>query len=294
MNIMIAVNEKYIPHAKVMLASLRESMPEEVIDVYLLHSSIGESVIDCFRLYLASNHKINLTDIRLSSTPFDRCKIEMHFSVEISYRLMATEVLPPELDRILWLDSDIIVNHSLSDFYNTDLNAAFVCACPGRGKIEKHNERLGLEQSHVYFNSGVLLMNLELMRRENVLGKYIDIIEKYGDRLSFLDQDILNIAFTGPDVKYFDSNIYNCQIARDFYVEPKQMDSFLNNCCVMHFAAAAKPWNNTYRNGLEKFYWKYALKDGRYMEYIKFMIKAPVYSAIMRQKIKKMKQYSFD
>ena len=294
MNIMIAVNEKYIPHTKVMLASLRTSMPDEVIDVYLLHSSIRECVIDSFKCYLASNHNISLNDIRLSSTPFDKCKIGMHFSIEISYRLMATEVLPLDLDRILWLDSDIVINHGLSDFYYTSLDTEFICACPGRGKIEKHNERLGLAQNHIYFNSGVLLMNLKLMRQENVLGKYIDIIEKYGDKLSFLDQDILNIAFTGSDVKYFDGDIYNCQIARDFYVAPKQMDFFLEKCCVMHFAAAAKPWNNTYRNGLEKFYWKYALKDGRYVEYIKFLIKAPIYSAIMRQKIKKMKQYSFE
>jgi len=294
MNILIALNEKYIPHAKVMLASLRENMPKERLDVYLLYSNIDKKAIESFCFYLKNRHGVNLVDIKLNTTPFDECKIGMHLSVETLYRLMATEVLPKSLERVIWLDCDIVVNHDISAFYHAEMNSEFICACKGRGIIEKHNERLGLSDKHIYFNAGVLVMNLKLMREANVFNKYIDIINEYGDRLSFLDQDILNIAFTGSDVKYFDSDIYNCQIARDFYVEPKQMNSFLNNCCVMHFAAAAKPWNNTYRNGLEKFYWKYALKDGRYMEYIKFMIKAPIYSAILRQKIKKMKQYSFE
>jgi lipopolysaccharide biosynthesis glycosyltransferase len=294
MNVMIAVNEKYIPHAKVMLASLRHSMPEEHIDTYLLHSGLSEHTINEFRTYLNKKHNINLVDIKLTSTPFDKCKIGMHFSIEITYRLMATEVLPNHMKRIIWLDSDIVINHSIEKLYYADMSTEYISACPGRGLIEKHNERLGLEKKHVYFNTGVVVMNLELMRKENLIERYVDIVNTYGDRLTFLDQDIMNIAFHGTDIKYFDNAVYNCQIGRDFYIETEQFDDFLENCCIMHFAASAKPWNNTYRNGLENYYWKYALQDGRYVEYIKFIIKAPIYSAIMRLKIKKMKQYSFD
>lgn len=293
MNILVAFDRKYMPHTKVMLASLRASMPNEEIDVYYLYNEMPPDVLEKIKNELREKDDINFHPIKIDKTPFDGVKIRMHFTIEIMYRLMAVALLPKSVDRVLWLDGDIIINHSIAELYNVKFNEATIAACKGRGLIENHNRRLNLPKEHIYFNSGVLLMNLQKMRENNALKRFVDIMNAYGDRLTFVDQDILNIAYTGKDVIYFDSDIYNCQIGRDFKLNKSQYKIFMDTCCVMHFAAAAKPWNNTYINGMEKLYWKYALKDHRYMEYARFMLFAPVISAYKRFRIRNMKQYDF-
>lgn len=293
LNILVAFDRKYMPHTKVMLASLRASMPNEKIDVYYLYNEMPQDVLERLKNDLREKENIEFHPIKIDKTPFDGIKIGMHFTIEIMYRLMAVALLPESVDRVLWLDGDIIINHSIAELYNVEFNGATIAACKGRGLIENHNRRLDLPKEHIYFNSGVLLMNLKKMRENDALKQFIDIMNSYGDRLTFVDQDILNISYTGEDVIYFNSEIYNCQIGRDFKLDKVQYKAFIENCCVMHFAAAAKPWNNTYINGMEKLYWKYALKDRRYMEYVRFMLFAPVVSAYKRFRIRNMKQYDF-
>lgn len=293
MNILVAFDKKYMPHTKVMLASLRASMPMEKIDVYYLYNEMSENILVRLSDDLKKNNNINLFPIKVETTPFDNIQVGMHFTIETMYRLVAVSLLPKTLDRILWLDGDIIINHSISKLYYVEFKDATIAACRGRGLIENHNRRLGLSRDHIYFNAGVVLMNLNKMRENKALETFIKIMNTYGERLTFNDQDILNIAYTGADIIYFDSKVYNCQIGRDFKIEKNQLSSFLENCCIMHFAATAKPWNNTYINGLEKIYWKYALKDKRYIEYIKFILSAPIVSAYKRFRIRNMKQYDF-
>ncbi len=293
MNILIASDEKYIKHEKIMLASLRENMPDEAIDVYFLHGKLEERIVSKFKDYLITELNVTMHSIELSSTPFDDCTIGMHLSIETMYRLIATEVLPNSVDKILWLDGDIIINKSLNELYETDIGDYYLCACKGRGKIENYNIRLGLPKEYIYFNAGVLLLNIRKMRKDNILDRFKNIVLKYGDRLTWMDQDILNIAFCQGGVRYLPSEIYNCQIGRDFRLTKSQYKTFMKTCCVMHFAAAAKPWNNTYINGMEKLYWKYALRDHRYMEYVRFMLFAPARSAYKRFRIRNMKQYDF-
>lgn len=293
MNILVAFNKLYMPHAKVMLTSLRTSMPEESIDVYLMYHEINQADILKLGSYLSKKHNIQLHPIRITKTPFDEIKLGMHLTIETTYRLMAASLLPDNINRILWLDCDIIINKSISKLYNTDFKSATIAVCKGRGMIANHNKRLGLPDNHTYFNAGVVLMNLKRMRENDAINSFMSIITKYGDRLTFLDQDILNIAYTGTEVKYLDSEKYNYQIDRDFKLSPENYKTFLEQCCIIHFASAAKPWKNTYINGLEKLYWKYALMDKRYIEYIRFIVTAPLISVYKRFRVKNMKRYDF-
>ena len=98
--------------------------------------------------------------------------------MESFYRLVLPEILPEEIERILYLDVDIVVNHSLKELYHTEFDGNALCACPepfsGIGVFQYRDEMF---QEHVregftYFNSGVLLMNLKL-KCLNVLKKML-------------------------------------------------------------------------------------------------------------------------
>lgn len=95
---------------------------------------------------------------------------ENQFSIEIYYRILIPWLLPDSVDRALWLDSDIIISGDIAPFYHLDLVEHCIAACEDGGCINRKtrgqdNDRLGLDGKHRYFNSGVLLMNLNLIRR---------------------------------------------------------------------------------------------------------------------------------
>lgn len=286
MNILIAANGKYLKHEKVMLASLRASMPQESIDIYFMHGKMEKQIVDDFLLYVVKRLKMQLHSIEINNTPFDECSIRMHLSIETMYRLIAPINLPATVERILWLDGDIVINGSLKEMYDIDIEDKYLCVCKGRGEIYKNNFRLNLPEDFEYFNAGVLLMNIKKMRENGSVDRFVGILSEYDNRLTWMDQDILNIAFCHGGVKYLPSEIYNCQIGSDFSLSPQEFKAFKRECKVMHFAATAKPWNIVYKNGLQKYYWHYALQDGRWCEFLKYCFTAPLRTMYLKYKWK--------
>ena len=97
------------------------------------------------------------------------------------YRLFAARYLPTEIDRVLYLDPDIVVNGNLQELYDTPLNGyLFAAATHVREIMRKINVlRLGMHEDGTYINSGVLLMNLKLLREEQDYQKVFKYIKKY-------------------------------------------------------------------------------------------------------------------
>jgi len=126
----------------------------------------------------------------------DGVVIDRRFSAAAVYRLLLPEILP-EYSRVIYLDCDVIVRNDMAElFENTVLDGKLLGAVyeapVGNQAIER--EALGCDPAR-YFNSGVLLMNLEQMREEEVSSR---LMECLGDgNLQFPDQDVLNIVCQG-------------------------------------------------------------------------------------------------
>lgn len=111
------------------------------------------------------------------------------------YRVFLPELLP-SVDKILYLDSDLIVVDSLRALFDTDLSDNWVGAVTN---VFQHNHvhrpgELGLAGPHVYFNAGVLLMNLDEMRRDGSTAALLDYGRRNAPRLEWRDQDALNVV----------------------------------------------------------------------------------------------------
>lgn len=112
------------------------------------------------------------------------------------YRLWLTKILPNTIDKILYLDGDIIVRHSLLSLWNTDLEGyalAAVADCM-EGNIEYYN-RLGYPSQYGYFNAGALLINLKYWRENHVTKEFLEYISLHSTEIVFHDQDVLNVVF---------------------------------------------------------------------------------------------------
>ena len=168
------------------------------------------------------------------------------FPKSIYFRFLLPEILPEE-DRVLYLDCDILVRENISDFYNTDL-VGYACAAieDQRGDdITIHNRIFMFSR---YFNSGVLLMNLDYWRKHNVAQLLIDYLRQYPERCWFPDQDALNAVLEGK-VKFMDYR-YNMQgemLSHRCYLQLsaqkwKELDEAISNPAIIHFTDINKPW----------------------------------------------------
>lgn len=172
-----------------------------------------------------------------------------HLTEVTYYRLWLTKILPNTIDKILYLDGDIIVRHSLLSLWNTDLEGyalAAVADCM-EGNIEYYN-RLGYPSQYGYFNAGALLINLKYWRENGVLKVFSDYISNYSANIKYHDQDILNVLFRNCKIvlplKYnlstgflYKTPYYDYRKYKDEIMEARM------NPDVLHFSTSEKPWH---------------------------------------------------
>ena len=165
------------------------------------------------------------------------------------YRLFISEILPDTIDKVLYLDGDCIVRHSLLPLWNTDLNGyALGAAFAKAEKNPKIFERLKYPFNYGYFNAGVMLLNLKYWRMTDVVKTFISYMENYSQRIMFEDQDILNVVFC--DKKKVIPIKYNLQ-SGCLYKDPLwdswnhkyEVAEAIKDPVIIHFTFRSKPWD---------------------------------------------------
>ncbi len=124
--------------------------------------------------------------------PIDR------FGRVVWMRFLLPQLLP-DLGRVLYLDADTFVTDSLEDLWRTDLGDAPLAAVANvvEPALKPHVAQLGLDDARTFFNSGVLLLNLDVMRAERAFEALARAVDQHRDHLVWPDQDALNVVFTG-------------------------------------------------------------------------------------------------
>ena len=262
-NILVTLNENYVPYLNVMLTSLLSSNADCRFDVYLLHSSIPDKAVESTRKILQQSgelHMVKATDIGLSDAP-----TTARYPQEIYYRIFAAKYLPDCLDRILYLDPDIIVNGSVKELYDINLDDYFFAAASHTGPfLRKFNEiRLDMDDDAPYINSGVMLMNLKRLREEQNYNDVFEFIEKRKMLLMLPDQDIISSLY-GSKILALDSFKYNMTERLFMLHMPFEKDLDLDwvrkNSIIIHYCGKNKPWKDNYLGQLDVFYSETAKK----------------------------------
>ena len=267
MNLLVTLDSKYIKPLKVMLVSMFINNPAEKFHIYLLHSSIKDDEIADIERFVDSYGQ-KLFVIKIDNRYFQDPPVVLHYTKEIYYRLLAYKFLPEELDRILYLDPDILVINPVRELYNTSLEgylyaAAFhnILAVKGINRIRLYPYKI-----NAYFNSGVLLMNLDLQRKLVDEEEIYSFIEKNRSKLIMPDQDIINALYS-KQIKCLDEKLYNYDVRYYRYYKITSnntcdMDFVIRSTVFLHFCGKKKPWNKRYSGqfySLYKHYEKLAL-----------------------------------
>lgn len=166
------------------------------------------------------------------------------------YRLWLAELLPDNLNKVLYLDGDIIVRQSLLPLWDINLDGYAVAAVPDKYEKETgaNNKYLRLHYPPElgYFNAGVLPINLDYWRKENVIQDFLEMIENRAESIKCHDQDVLNYCFR--EKKLHLPIKYNTQdgflYATPGYDSPKyeqEVQEARRNPVVVHYTNG-KPW----------------------------------------------------
>ena len=188
-----------------------------------------------------------------------------HITISTYYRLFLSEILPASITKVIYLDSDVIVRHSLQNLYNTNLEGYALGAVVNmsEGNIQIFN-RLKYSPKKGYFNAGVLLINLDYWRKtENLLERFVDYAKQYPERILWHDQDILNYVL--QDCKLPLPLTYNFQNGflykqRNLSWEyDEEIKATISNPMIIHYTGP-KPWQKGCNHPYKAEFFKYQNK----------------------------------
>ncbi len=285
MNIATALNSKYMRYTHVMLTSLFMNNADCDIHVYLLHSDLSES--DQSHLSgLAAKHGHTIHFLKISREDFPAdLPTTSAWSLETYFRLMLLDILPTDVDRLLYLDVDMIIDKSLSELYNTDFEGANFCACKdmtvdfptgdSRDKIFKDH----IANGFTYFNAGMMLWNIENLRGEYSFKKYMELAKALDYQMLAPDQDLLNYMHVGQ-IKFVDEYNYDL-FSRMAYNSGIHYDDVKKETTIIHFAGM-KPWEGQYIHyDIERLWWDYAKETPFYHELLEEFVQDCISSSLI-------------
>lgn len=275
LSLCIACDQNYAAHLSALLLSiLKNHTGERHLDIIIIDRGLNKSQRESLA-QTARNYDTDLCFIELEAI-FNEISVHSYFTSTTLYRLVLPELLSNR-DKILYLDTDVIVNCDLSGLYDTDLSDNYLAATRDlvmkifvkmnvpcdedifNGSAKDYlREKLHLDDIDNYFQAGTLLLNLELLRDH---GKTAPMLQDlYENKFWFLDQDILN-KHLGRKVVLLENhyNTVDFPIKDQKYLSPEDKSAYLKSMKdphIIHYAGIAKPWLNS-SHSLSHYYWDY-------------------------------------
>lgn len=253
-NIIFSSDNNYAQHLGVCLCSIFENKKNGyLIDVYVIDGDISEFNKNKLRV-LEVKYSFKIKYIKINKEDFLNFPTSEHVSIAAYFRILIPNLLP-NLKKILYLDCDIVVMGDLFDLYNIKIDDFCISAVEDVDQnslfVKNVKNNLGIKEDENYFNSGVLLINLEKWRENNITQKGITFIKNNPEKIIIYDQDALNYflhndcLFIGP--------IYNTQL--------KEFTIIKKDPVILHLTSSNKPWNYNYINKYGKrIYFNYLKK----------------------------------
>lgn len=277
MNILYTVNDAFISQAGASVCSICENNKKaDNIHFFILSDGIAKkNCMELEKLAERYGRKISILEVGDIGRYFD---FEYHikgWNEIILVRLLMGSLLPAEVDRLIYLDADTIVRGSLLPLWNTEMGAKFVgMSC--ELTVDKQRKKALKLDGFLYHNSGVILVNLEQWRKQDIQGRLLRYYKRNGEQLFAHDQDLLNIVLRGKihliPLKYNYCNTYYLYqvrflvklAARQGIDARKIQKECKEDPVVIHYLGEERPWRkgNThkYRDDYKKYrsltYWR--------------------------------------
>lgn len=280
-HISFGIDDKFVMPCGVTMTSICENNKLEDITFHLLVApEFMEKSREALRKIAVDKYGKKIEFHNVSVDLLKDCPLDQKATngkISTYFRFLLPLILP-DLDKVIYLDSDLVIRGALVDFWNIDLTGVAIGACPDEcGDDIREFNRLQYDCSIGKFNAGVLILNLEYWRSHNVLNRLFEFAA-YHPGLPGQDQDCLNVVLRNEkktlDIRYnLQENLLvplgRILISRHRFDE---LEEAIKNPCIIHYTNSIKPWFsdcehpfcNVWRKYLAMTGWKNIKLEPRY------------------------------
>ena len=263
MNLLLTLDENYLLPCKVMLDSFFASNPQEKdVTVYLLHSAIPDGKLAELDTFCAA-FGAKLIPIAVEPTLFENAPTSKRYPKEMYYRLLSPLILPRQVERVLYLDPDMLIINPLRPLWEQNLGGKVFAAASHTGLTEMANEinQRRLDTEHEYFNSGVMLIDLKAARSLVTAEDVFRCVSEHEKELILPDQDVFNMLY-GKQTLPVEDVLWNYDVRNyaKYLIRSSgshDLNWVMDNTAVLHFCGKNKPWHADYKNPFGMLYLHY-------------------------------------
>lgn len=269
-DVLCAADDSYaMPLAVTLKSACRNLSTTNRIRLFLLTETISD---DNWRMIQQTlrDQPIEVLIVRPDRGMVADLSISHHISHTAYFRLLAAELLPHDVEKVIYLDSDLLIRQDISQLWNLPLDDAYCLAtvdvaCPyvdaksGCSNFRRaapymaslrpisNFRQLGLDGRHEYFNSGVMVLNLKRWRRENIVD---DLLRTLRDNQRFVwcwDQYALNVVFHGQWGRFHPcwnqgAHLFEYPSADHAPIDHDEWKTAKLDPAIVHFTTEFKPW----------------------------------------------------
>lgn len=255
-NIVFSIDNNYAKHLTVTLNSLLHNTNCKDLHIFIFSLNVSaynkKNIYDWIHSFCEIDF-IDVTEDSVKNFPINNSSI----SLATYLRLFIADLLPAEIEKALYLDSDILVLSNIDQLYNLDISNYALAAVEDIDNKNFYRSK----NSIPYFNAGVILFNISFLRKNNFTHSAINFIAKNKAKLNYHDQDVLN-ALLGEYTSFVSLkwNLLDC-----FFWEPpfiqktriEMLEASKKNPAIIHFSGIVKPWHKFSNHPYTKLYLSY-------------------------------------
>ena len=271
MNIVFTSDDNFVRQMAAAIISIYENNKDEDVKIFVLSKGIStenQSILTD----MAKDYGQDLIFIELKD-------VDSFFGGEIDTggwdnivlaRLFIDRILPSDVHRVLYLDGDIIVRHSLKELWETDLQGNVLGMVQEPTIKKERKETLGMAPDGKYYNAGIILMDLDAWRQKDAGKRIVDFYKAHGCKLFANDQDAINGELQHEiyplDLKYNYCNTYYFypysailkMVGKDSYYSKEYYEQMVKDPYIVHYLGEERPWRegncHVFREDFAKYY----------------------------------------
>lgn len=251
--VVFTADRRYLPHFATAMVSFLENNPGNH-QIFLVSEEIVDEELEELREILSERYASSLVLIPILPQVLEGFAVSGHISAIAYARLLLADILPGSIERVLYLDSDLVVVGNilepLEEAWNASLPATELSTATPLFAVKeddgRHLRRLGFSSTE-YFNSGVMLINLKVWRKHGYSASLVATAQRNRRDIMWWDQDVLNLFFEGRWAN-LDSTLN------------RMVGQHHEHGLIFHFNSQEKPWLSGFENESAVWYRMYREK----------------------------------
>ncbi|MBC2606932.1 glycosyltransferase family 8 protein [Pelagicoccus albus] len=270
-NVACACDNSFAMPLAVMVRSILDTLScSEKIELFVLDGGVSpenkKKVLSSWEA-----HRVDVNWLSPELSDISGLRVSGHVNLLTYFRILLPRMLPERVERVIYLDCDMVVRKDLSVLWDTPLGDYALCAVQDM-TVPVMNASEGLENYEMcrpflsldvplntyrelsisptckYFNAGLLFINLKMWRKERIAERVLSYLRNYNERIQFWDQDGLNAVLYNQwgelDLRWNQiPHIYRYPSWRHSPFDEVDFELARNEPWIIHYAASDKPWN---------------------------------------------------